>query len=134
LGPGGAFSCGPFCGISRSQKIVLSHFAPITIEPYRYLLCSLSISIFSPTVHPFATFNPGLILPLFLSRSIDGKLKGVFNKDDVKAELTELARGQHNGRQTEAEITVFKTVGTALSDLAAACLVVEKLTNLNNVE
>jgi len=55
--------------------------------------------------------------------------EGVFSKDDVKAELAELARGQHNGRQTEAEITVFKTVGTALSDLAAACLVVEKLTD-----
>ncbi|WP_415226352.1 ornithine cyclodeaminase family protein [Psychromonas sp.] len=55
--------------------------------------------------------------------------EGLFSKDDVKAELTELARGQHNGRQTEEEITVFKTVGTALSDLAAACLVVEKLTN-----
>lgn len=55
--------------------------------------------------------------------------EGVFSKDDVKAELTELARGQHIGRQTEEEITVFKTVGTALSDLAAACLVVEKLTH-----
>jgi len=55
--------------------------------------------------------------------------EGVFDKDDVKAELAELARGQHHGRQTEAEITVFKTVGTALSDLAAACLVVEKLTD-----
>jgi 1-pyrroline-2-carboxylate reductase [NAD(P)H] len=55
--------------------------------------------------------------------------EGVFDKNDVKAELSELARGQHKGRQTEEEITVFKTVGTALSDLAAACLVVEKLTN-----
>jgi 1-pyrroline-2-carboxylate reductase [NAD(P)H] len=55
--------------------------------------------------------------------------EGVFDNNDVKAELSELARGQHKGRQTEEEITVFKTVGTALSDLAAACLVVEKLTN-----
>ncbi len=55
--------------------------------------------------------------------------EGVFSKGDVKAELAELARGQHQGRQTEEEITVFKTVGTALSDLAAACLVVDKLTH-----
>jgi 1-pyrroline-2-carboxylate reductase [NAD(P)H] len=55
--------------------------------------------------------------------------EGVFDKNDVKAELLELARGQHKGRQKEEEITVFKTVGTALSDLAAACLVVEKLTS-----
>jgi len=54
--------------------------------------------------------------------------EGAFNESDVKAELAELARGKHSGRQTEEEITVFKTVGTALSDLAAACLVVDKLT------
>jgi len=54
--------------------------------------------------------------------------EGVFSKNDIKAELAELARGQHNGRQTEKEITIFKTVGTALSDLAAAGLVVDKLT------
>jgi 1-pyrroline-2-carboxylate reductase [NAD(P)H] len=53
--------------------------------------------------------------------------EGVFSKDDVKAELAELASGQHKGRENAEEITVFKTVGTALSDLAGACLVVEKL-------
>jgi len=55
--------------------------------------------------------------------------EGVFSQDNVKAELAELVRGEYNGRQTEEEITLFKTVGTALSDLAGACLVVEKLTN-----
>lgn len=55
--------------------------------------------------------------------------EGVFSKEDVKAELAELASGKHSGRQNEQEITVFKTVGTALSDLAGACLVVEKLTS-----
>ncbi len=53
--------------------------------------------------------------------------EGVFSAEDVKAELAELASGKHSGRQNDDEITVFKTVGTALSDLAGACLVVEKL-------
>jgi len=54
--------------------------------------------------------------------------EGVFSADNVKAELAQLACSEHSGRQNEEEITVFKTVGTALSDLAGACLVVEKLT------
>lgn len=54
--------------------------------------------------------------------------EGVFSEESVKAELKELANGTHQGRQNDDEITVFKTVGTALSDLAGACLVVEKLT------
>lgn len=54
--------------------------------------------------------------------------EGIFSADDVKAELAQLTTGEHSGRQSEDEITVFKTVGTALSDLAGACLVVEKLT------
>ena len=55
--------------------------------------------------------------------------EGAFSKGAVKAELAELARGQHIGRKTKEDITVFKTVGTALSDLAAACFAVDKLTS-----
>jgi ornithine cyclodeaminase len=40
-------------------------------------------------------------------------------------ELAELCRGAHPGRQREDEITVFKSVGAALEDLAAAILVYE---------
>lgn len=48
---------------------------------------------------------------------------GVLKKDDVRATLEDLCRGVHPGRQSDAEITVYKAVGTALEDLAAACLV-----------
>lgn len=42
----------------------------------------------------------------------------------IRAELAELVRGERPGRGDAAEITLFKSVGTALEDLAAAALVV----------
>ncbi|RYV00740.1 ornithine cyclodeaminase [Shewanella sp. OPT22] len=49
--------------------------------------------------------------------------EGVFSLDEVKAELTDLCKGEHNGRQTDEEITLFKSVGSAIGDLATAQLV-----------
>jgi ornithine cyclodeaminase len=43
----------------------------------------------------------------------------------VRAELAELVTGAHPGRQHRDEITLFKSVGTALEDLCAARLVLE---------
>ena len=51
---------------------------------------------------------------------------GVIAREHVVAELAELVRGERPGRQSAAEITLFKSVGTALEDLAAAQLVVER--------
>lgn len=51
--------------------------------------------------------------------------RGVFRAADVRGTLTRLARGQASGRRTADERTVFKSVGTALEDLAAAILVHE---------
>lgn len=48
---------------------------------------------------------------------------GVIRRDDVVAELAELVRGERQGRTSDSEITLFKSVGTALEDLAAAELV-----------
>ena len=45
---------------------------------------------------------------------------GVIAREAVLAELATLARGEHPGRTGPEEITVFKSVGTALEDLAAA--------------
>jgi len=45
----------------------------------------------------------------------------------VLAELAELVHGKHAGRQHAEEITVFKSVGTALEDLCAANLVWQRL-------
>lgn len=50
--------------------------------------------------------------------------RGVIAAAQVEAELAELVRGQAPGRRTDEEITLFKSVGTALEDLAAAELVV----------
>ena len=53
--------------------------------------------------------------------------RGVFAADDVRATLAALARGTSAGRRSAGERTVFKAVGTALEDLAAATLVYESL-------
>jgi len=51
--------------------------------------------------------------------------RGVLRAEDVRGTLASLARGQAQGRGSPAERTVFKSVGTALEDLAAAMLVYE---------
>ncbi|HYD98152.1 MAG TPA: ornithine cyclodeaminase family protein, partial [Alphaproteobacteria bacterium] len=51
---------------------------------------------------------------------------GALRGDDIAGDLFELCRGEADGRRDPAEITLFKSVGTALEDLAAARLVVER--------
>jgi ornithine cyclodeaminase/alanine dehydrogenase-like protein (mu-crystallin family) len=51
--------------------------------------------------------------------------RGVFEATDVKATLAQLMAGERSGRSNASERTVFKSVGTALEDLAAAVLVYE---------
>lgn len=51
--------------------------------------------------------------------------RGVIVPSHVMANLTELCTGQHPGRRHEDERTVFKSVGSALEDLAAAMVVFE---------
>jgi len=50
--------------------------------------------------------------------------RGVITREHVVAELAQLLRGEVRGRLSDADITLFKSVGTALEDLAAASLVV----------
>lgn len=49
--------------------------------------------------------------------------EGVLHADDVLAELSELVQGSHGGRTGAHEITLFKSVGASLEDLAAAEMV-----------
>jgi len=49
---------------------------------------------------------------------------GAIVRESIVAELAELVRGTRRGRTSAAEITLFKSVGTALEDLCAAALVV----------
>jgi ornithine cyclodeaminase/alanine dehydrogenase-like protein (mu-crystallin family) len=51
-----------------------------------------------------------------------GLAEGAIQRADIAADLAALCRGAP-GRQGEAEITLFKSVGTAIEDLAAAMLV-----------
>jgi len=46
--------------------------------------------------------------------------------EHIKAELGELIEGIHPGRQSEGELTVFKSLGIAVEDLASAELVVAR--------
>jgi len=47
---------------------------------------------------------------------------GLISPDDVKADLYDLCREQHPGRQSDEAVTLFKSVGAALEDLAGAML------------
>jgi len=52
---------------------------------------------------------------------------GLIKEASVKADLVDLARGTHKGRADAEEITLFKSVGTAVEDFAAARLAMERL-------
>jgi ornithine cyclodeaminase len=50
-------------------------------------------------------------------------VSGLLKPEAIVADLHELARGQKSGRESAEEITLFKSVGAALEDLAAAVAV-----------
>lgn len=47
---------------------------------------------------------------------------GLISPQDIQADLYELCRGEHPGRQSDEAVTMFKSVGAALEDLAGAIL------------
>lgn len=52
--------------------------------------------------------------------------KGTIKESNVYAELGELAAGKKSGRESEAEITYFKSVGNAVQDAAVARAVFDR--------
>ena len=54
---------------------------------------------------------------------VQGLAAGVINSSDICGELADLASGNSAGRTADSEITLFKSVGTAIEDLVAARLV-----------
>jgi len=52
--------------------------------------------------------------------------EGAVNRDHIRAELGDVLAGMHPGREDESELTVFKSLGIAVEDLAAAELVVRR--------
>ncbi len=51
---------------------------------------------------------------------------GALREDDIAGDLFDLARGTRGGRRYHDQITLFKSVGTAIEDLAAAQLALER--------
>ncbi len=54
--------------------------------------------------------------------------KGIIKRSDIEADLFDLCRGSHPGRKNREAISLFKSVGHALQDLAAAQLAYRLLT------
>ncbi len=52
---------------------------------------------------------------------------GVIASEDVRATLAHLAAGSHPGRSSDKAVTLFKSIGSAMEDLAAAILVWRKV-------
>lgn len=52
---------------------------------------------------------------------------GLITEAAIKADLADLTRGRHKGRMTQDEVTLFKSVGTAIEDFAAARLAMQRL-------
>lgn len=52
---------------------------------------------------------------------------GVIREASIAADLADLCKGQHPGRTRDDEITLFKSVGTAVEDLAAAKLMLGRM-------
>jgi ornithine cyclodeaminase len=54
---------------------------------------------------------------------------GVITREQIEADLHEIASGKKPGRGSAAEITLFKSVGCALEDLVTAKLIYERATH-----
>jgi ornithine cyclodeaminase len=54
---------------------------------------------------------------------VDPIARGIIVPADIAGDLFDLCRGKVPGRTAQGEITLFKSVGTAIEDLAAAMLV-----------
>lgn len=57
---------------------------------------------------------------------LQAQVEGVFEWSDIRGDLKQLATGAVPGRESDHDITLFKSVGTALEDLAAAELLVAR--------
>lgn len=51
--------------------------------------------------------------------------RGIIKRERIEGQLADLVSGRVVGRKNDSEITLFKSVGTAIEDFAAARLVVE---------
>lgn len=61
---------------------------------------------------------------------VDPLRRGVIRERDIRGDLFDLCRGHVKGRESASEITLFKSVGTAIEDLATAMLIWSRLNTL----
>lgn len=54
------------------------------------------------------------------------KKEGAIDDDHIQAEIGDILIGEHPGRESESEITLFKSLGLAVEDVAAAHWIYEK--------
>jgi len=59
---------------------------------------------------------------------------GVMTQGDVHAELAEVVAGARPGRESDDEVVVFDSTGTAVQDVAAAALVYERAVDERRVD
>lgn len=57
--------------------------------------------------------------------------RGVISREEIAGDLVELIKGDKIGKRNDGEITVFKSVGSAVVDILAAQLVYESYMNNN---
>ncbi|MFC5590861.1 ornithine cyclodeaminase family protein [Sporosarcina soli] len=55
--------------------------------------------------------------------------EGIFKADDIYGELGQIVKGERNGRESNKEITLFKSVGLAVVDIVVAKYFYEKAIN-----
>lgn len=92
---------------------LIGAFTPAMVEADEALISSASLFV-------------DVLEALHEAGDLTGPLaQGILQESDVRATLSDLASGHHPGRASQDEITVFKSVGTALEDLVAAGLVWE---------
>ncbi|MCS6788909.1 MAG: hypothetical protein NZ733_06440, partial [Aigarchaeota archaeon] len=53
--------------------------------------------------------------------------RGLMRWEDVHAELGEVVAGIRPGRESDEEVTVFKSVGLAVQDAAVAALLLRRM-------
>jgi len=58
---------------------------------------------------------------------VDPLRRGVIGREHIEGELADLVRGRVRGRTKDSEITLFKSVGSAMQDLVAAKLIMSKV-------
>ena len=71
---------------------------------------------------PYWDLDAAMSVMLMLLAAVD---EGLIGKDHVRAEIGEVVAGTAPGRTSAQEITLYKSVGVAVQDAAAAALVLE---------